>query len=71
MKIQCSAKDYVRNWNFTIKISKKEKEALKAESLKQNKTITALIREGYLMEIEKGKNQLFKNIVNGYRDDIS
>jgi len=56
MRILCSAKDYVKKLNFSIKISKKEREFLEVESLKQHKNITTLIREGYLMKIEKGKN---------------
>jgi len=46
-----SPRDWKRNRVFPIRISKKEEERLRLESQIQQKTMAALIREGYLNKI--------------------
>ena len=48
MKIQCYSKNTGRNIVFPVKISEREKEILIIASQKENKSMAALIREGYL-----------------------
>lgn len=46
-------KDTVRNKNFTIKISGEEELFLKLEAKRTGKTITSLVREGYIIKIKE------------------
>jgi len=49
--MRIEAKDRQRNKVFPIRISRKEEEFLKEESQRQQKSIAALIREGYLEKV--------------------
>jgi|SRR3989344_682923 len=62
-QLQYNSKNYprmksphIRDRSFPIKISLAEELSLREESRKQNKTKTALIREGYLDRVRAVKN---------------